>query len=1097
MTKESLLIVDAQPRRRRLLEVGLRRAGYRVTVAGEPDQASWFLERSLPDVIVSSFSFERVTGLELARRLRERPEWAQVGLIFVVSNHAEESEASPWADTMIREPVFLRDVVRWVEHVLWRRQIAALARGSRRSVSGDLTRVAAADLFGLVERMAATGTLEVDVPGRPATVWFRDGQILDAVFGPFEAEDAVFRLLGVESGSFEFALKPVAHAGVISTQTGALVMEGLRRLDEWARLCDELPPLTAVLRVNHEVLGHRRGELSAEQFLLLQRCDGRRSIEAVVDQSGQDSLLALEVLHNLLSLGVLVSGTEPPLTEPPLAELPPLPQPFPAFAEGGAADTELVSGIPEEAGDVGSDEPPNDDALPRGYVFRAPLRPVTANREVSQVGVKVADALALAAMERAAVEAALATGRVDAPAEVPRDLGASAERDAVDRALAGARALLQARLRREEERESRQGDEFGGAQGARRDGGGEVRPGKALRGEVRPGGALPAGGPVTRGWASTPGRAVRVAVDGLPRRSGAERADGGRSGHVEVERGPPEGARPWSSGSEVAERGEQGALGEKAEDQVARGGVDLPAHLGGPVDAVVRAELGGEPDDAMGVREPDEAARGVGALAGVGERLELEAVLKRDGAPGGAMGARAEVGAGSTTAALRVGASPEGAGARVGEVAPRGGETVGAPGGADGAGGHVIVDAARFGEADDEDAPRGSMRVGPDGVPADAAGALVVEARVQRANDELRFSERLRQPTILVHRGERPDAPPPERVETVLRRRERSETGESAAGELAVTSPRRRRAGPELAAAAAKALAGAGREVPGAPAGDAGDGDWDESGQLVPASSEDMGRLSALAEAFVRGGGSPDAPAESARGRLQVPQPVPEAPVLSARNAAIAVLVVSVVVWLAMRFLSSDEGPAPVDRPTAERDGKRPATTGVKTSVKTAARAGSARAEEAKATKATKATETAATEGGAPRRAVSAEDRAAAVSIVEAAERLYGEGKVGAASLEVARALARDPASAAALVLRAKISLDQKEPARAREAIGAALRSAPEYSEAYLTLAVIEEEEGRVAEAIAAYERYLELAPDARYATSVRRQLAALRRKPK
>lgn len=48
MTMASLLIVDAVARRRRLLEVGLRRAGYRVTVAGEPQQALWFLQHSLP-----------------------------------------------------------------------------------------------------------------------------------------------------------------------------------------------------------------------------------------------------------------------------------------------------------------------------------------------------------------------------------------------------------------------------------------------------------------------------------------------------------------------------------------------------------------------------------------------------------------------------------------------------------------------------------------------------------------------------------------------------------------------------------------------------------------------------------------------------------------------------------------------------------------------------------------------------------------------------------------------------------------------------------------------------------------------------------------
>lgn len=357
----SLLIVDAVARRRRLLEVGLRRAGYRVTVAGEPQQALWFLQHSLPDVIVSAFAFQSTDGEHLARVLRSRPDAAHVALVLLLGDAGDEAQASGWADATIREPVLLREVTERVQQVLWRRRIAAFSDGARSSLAGSLRDVTAVDLLCLAERRRMTGVLEVETSRRAATLWLREGEVVDGEFGEFAGEEAVLRLIAVEDGSFELTDRPVAQVKVIEASTSGLVAEGLRRIDEWIRLCAEMPAMSSALRVDREVLGAQRSDLPAEQIALIQRFDGRRTIEEVIEQSGQDPLLTLEVLRNLYSAGLLIvadsvaaassvdRGVMLGAEEEGFGELPPLPQPFPSF-EGGAPDEEmeLVSGIPED-----------------------------------------------------------------------------------------------------------------------------------------------------------------------------------------------------------------------------------------------------------------------------------------------------------------------------------------------------------------------------------------------------------------------------------------------------------------------------------------------------------------------------------------------------------------------------------------------------------------------------------------------------------------------------------------------------------------------------------------------------------------------------
>ncbi|MBK8261449.1 MAG: DUF4388 domain-containing protein [Nannocystis sp.] len=879
MTMASLLIVDAVARRRRLLEVGLRRAGYRVTVAGEPQQALWFLQHSLPDVIVSAFAFQSTDGEHLARVLRGRPDAAHVALVLLLGDAGDEAQASSWADATIREPVLLREVTERVQQVLWRRRIAAFSDGARSSLAGSLRDVTAVDLLCLAERRRMTGVLEVETSRRAATLWLREGEVVDGEFGEFVGEEAVLRLIAVEDGSFELTDRPVAQAKVIEASTSGLVAEGLRRIDEWIRLCAEMPAMSSALRVDREVLGAQRSDLPAEQIALIQRFDGRRTIEEVIEQSGQDPLLTLEVLRNLYSAGLLIvadsaaaassvdRGAMLGAEEEGFGELPPLPQPFPSF-EGGAPDEEmeLVSGIPEDH----SHEP---------TVTQASSVVSPAITEA------VAEAVAVAVVERSppGSSASVLSSLV---AEKPAPLG-----------RVGAPVFAPAK-------------------------------------SPVPGGGLPA-----------PLRA-----------SSTKSAPGARFPFTAVKR--PEPVQPASP--ELTSRSGSAEEGRK-KYRAARGRVDS--------------------------REIHPGDRGI------------------------------------------------------------------------------------------------------------VGGALVVQASAQGGADEQAFTQRLGLPRILVHRVEWRRDSTPEPVQMIARSRDESPTGSSAAGELSVTSASRRRriarfAGdpseprrgqterPMQGPAGGSAQVGADAAAPSARGLMGWGADDPEDGPLVPASAEDMGRLNALAEVLVgRSQAGPKDIAEGA-GRLPVPVPAPERALPSGRILLVIGGVVMAAWFVAVRLVGGDpeaavKPPAGVHSPTTTEA----ATT---TAVRPQGAAGSG--AEASAEGARVAAERAAAE------------QAAALKIVGEAEALYKSAKIGEASLEVARALARDPRCAPALVLRAKIWLDQGEPARAHDAAQAAIAADAGLADAWLTLGVVEEERAAIPAAVAAYERYLELTPKGQYAASVRRRLLALRR---
>ena len=176
----------------------------------------------------------------------------------------------------LTKPIFVRELIARVNMLLARRTQERIATGpaSRTRFAGSLEDMGVVDLLQTFEVSRKSGIARITDGKRQATVYFRDGKVVDAELGQLRGEEAIYRALIWNSGSFEVEFSTVDNADVIPTSTQGLLMEGMRRVDEWGRLFEQLPSLDVVFEVDHETLVERLNEIPDELNAILRLFDG-------------------------------------------------------------------------------------------------------------------------------------------------------------------------------------------------------------------------------------------------------------------------------------------------------------------------------------------------------------------------------------------------------------------------------------------------------------------------------------------------------------------------------------------------------------------------------------------------------------------------------------------------------------------------------------------------------------------------------------------------------------------------------------------------------------------------------------------------------
>lgn len=313
MAKQQLLLVDADPRSVRVLEVSLKKAGFSVTTASDGQDALSKIAFSAPDLVLTDTRLPRLDGYELVRKLKDNSEHATIPVVFLTSQKSIEDKIRGLelgVEDYLTKPIFVRELIARVNLLLAKRTQQSLATNtpnSRRTrLSGDLEDMGVVDLLQTFEVGRKSGVARIESSGRVAVVYFRDGKVVDAELGRLCGEEAVYRSLIWSAGTFEVEFCPVDRKDVIPTSTQGLLMEGMRRLDEWGRLLEQLPPLETIFEVDHEQLVDRLNEIPDELNGILRLFDGRRNLMEVVDNSPFEDLSTLSTVTKLYFEGLLV-----------------------------------------------------------------------------------------------------------------------------------------------------------------------------------------------------------------------------------------------------------------------------------------------------------------------------------------------------------------------------------------------------------------------------------------------------------------------------------------------------------------------------------------------------------------------------------------------------------------------------------------------------------------------------------------------------------------------------------------------------------------------------------------------------------------------
>ena len=306
----AVLIADGNAARARRLGEACAARGFATAFARHGAEALEAALADVPEVVIAPADLALIDAQRLAEILRANPRTQEVRMLFL--GRAPSPASLGAFDETLPTSADAEEIAMRVEAMMAQRaRFDAVEReaSADHEVQGKLSQIPLTDLLQLFHMNRRTGTLDLvrQEPGgteERGAVWLRDGNVLQAGVGRVEGEKALFRMLAWRDGTFAFTPNRVNAAARILTPSRALLLEGVRQLDEWDRLRASLPPLDAqvVLTVKKSELPGSVHPLTQEVLLLLEIHD---SVRDVVDHCSYPDYQVLRTLQALADRGLV------------------------------------------------------------------------------------------------------------------------------------------------------------------------------------------------------------------------------------------------------------------------------------------------------------------------------------------------------------------------------------------------------------------------------------------------------------------------------------------------------------------------------------------------------------------------------------------------------------------------------------------------------------------------------------------------------------------------------------------------------------------------------------------------------------------------
>ncbi|WP_437508643.1 HD domain-containing phosphohydrolase [Sorangium sp. So ce1099] len=230
--RHQALIVDPDPEETTVLELRLLEQGFEVSIARNVAQARRELETKDIEVVVSEIDLEEPdAGLTLradALKLGFGRDKTWVILTAKTDRQTAQRAFDLGVDDFVSKPASTDVMAAKLRQLIERRSSTAVPRG----VSGSLAEMGLPDMIQILWHGRKTCALKIQANSMAGEIHFADGQVVHALWAGALGEDAFYRMLTLREGDFRLDPSFSPSTRSITASPEALLLEGMRRLDE-------------------------------------------------------------------------------------------------------------------------------------------------------------------------------------------------------------------------------------------------------------------------------------------------------------------------------------------------------------------------------------------------------------------------------------------------------------------------------------------------------------------------------------------------------------------------------------------------------------------------------------------------------------------------------------------------------------------------------------------------------------------------------------------------------------------------------------------------------------------------------------------------
>lgn len=178
------------------------------------------------------------------------------------------------------------------------------------AIRGSLTEASLPDVLQLLAMGKKTGCLGLTYANNFGYIYFADGSISHAsiVNRNLSTEEAVYLLFTWTQGTFNFEPGAIPDEGVHlhAIDPQSLLLEGARRVDEWALIAKKIPTFDIVYAMDRHRMMSIERELTQEEEKLVPLIDGQRDVSALIAESKLGEFVTAKTLYGLLMTGYMM-----------------------------------------------------------------------------------------------------------------------------------------------------------------------------------------------------------------------------------------------------------------------------------------------------------------------------------------------------------------------------------------------------------------------------------------------------------------------------------------------------------------------------------------------------------------------------------------------------------------------------------------------------------------------------------------------------------------------------------------------------------------------------------------------------------------------